>query len=111
MKGIRWFKSYYGYRKETPNYNAKIGHIKLCCRPSIRYLRDNKRRIFGWTCNIYLGNKQIGQTTREQSLEFTQKEAEKLAIKYLLGYSHVVLKALKKIGLLEDMLSEIGIDL
>jgi hypothetical protein len=53
----------------------------------------------------------MDQTPHEQSLEFTQKEAEKLAIQYLLGHSFATLQALKKLNLLEEALAEVGIDL
>lgn len=114
MDGIRWTKSYPGrfkYSRKIPNYNAKIGFIKLWCRPSIKYLRGYKIRIIGWTCYLYFGDRQIGHTAREKSLELTQKGAERRAIKYLLGDSLVAIKALKKMGLLEEVLSEVGIDL
>ena len=114
MKGIRWTKSNgsrFSYNNILSQYKAKIGSIKLWCRPSIKYLRGGKVCITGWTCYLYFEHIQIGHTTREKSLEFTQKEAEKLAIKYLLGYSLNAVKALKRIGLLEQVLSEVGIDL
>lgn len=110
MNGIRWIKSH-SY-KEVPEYNAKIGCISLCCRPSIReYFGNFKARILGWTCTIYFCDRQIGHTIRKKSLEFVQKEAEKSAIKYLLGNGFITMKALKKVGLAEELLSEVGIDL
>ncbi len=112
MQGIRWIKSFCGYPKKVHNYNAEIGHILLCCRPSIEYLGNySEINVIGWTCTLYFGNTQIGQTKREKPLELVQKEAEKLAIKYLFGYGFVALKALKKMNLLEEALSEIGVDL
>ena len=108
MKGIVWTKS---HLNEIPYYNAKIGYIKLWCRPSIKHSRNGKKHIIGWTCYIYFECKRIGHTAKEKSLEFVQKKAEKLAIKYLLGYSFVTLRALKRTDLLGEMLSEIGVDL
>ena len=111
MKEIRWTKSYSSGPWKVPNYKAKIGPIELQCRPSIKFIRNYKTNIIGWTCFIYFEGRQIGHTPREQLLEFTQKAAEVLAIKYLLGHSLTVLKSLKGTGLLEDVLFEIGIDL
>lgn len=111
INGIRWTKSYGGYCKEIPNYNARIGHIKLWCGPSIKYLRNGGVRPIGWTGYIYFEDRQIDHTPREQSLEFTQREAEKLAIQYLFGYGFATLKTLKKMDLLEEMLFEVGVDL
>lgn len=112
MKGIRWIKSHpYNFGSNIHNYNAEIGHICLCCRPYTKHSRNGKIHIIGWVCFIYCGDKQIGETKIGPSLDFTQRKAERLAFKYLYGDGFVVLKALKRVGVLEEMLSEVGIDL
>lgn len=112
MKGIRWIKSCpsWYFRKKIPNYNAKIGHIRLWCRPSTRHYDNGKFRILGWIGSVYFENKSVDFVIEGKSLEFVQKKAEKSAIKYLLGHGFITIKALKKVGLLEEMLSEVGID-
>jgi hypothetical protein len=73
--------------------------------------------IIGWVGSVYFDDKSVDfikcryYHIRGRSLEFVQRECEKSAIKYLFGHGFLVLKTLKKVGLLEEMLSEVGIDI
>lgn len=112
MNRIKWTKS---GTKKVPNYDAEIGYICLRCRPEMKYSYQetywNPCLIVRWHCSVYFGNKWVVDIKTRKSLKCAQKDAEKLAIKYLFGCSFVILKELKKMGLLEEMLSEVGIDL
>lgn len=112
MEYVVWIKSgktvnYYG---ECPNYVAKVGCFELICRPEIEYRRQ-KAHITSWQCDIYMGNKPLSGGPPLKSLKLCQEDAEKWIVQYLLGYGLVTLRALKRIGLLEEVLSEVGIDL
>ncbi len=114
MEGIVWTKFEF-HSGKTVSYKAKVGCMELWCRPSKTTL-GNKPRILGWMCSVYFGEhdwpcKVFGHTKREIPLELAQKEGEKLAIKYLLGHGLTIVRALKRTSLLEDVLSEVGIDL
>lgn len=110
MNRIKWIKS--GTEK-FPNYNAKIGPIDLRCRPEMKYSRLDRpgNSIYKWRCSVYLKDKWVVGTKNRKSLENAQKDGEKLAIQYLFGYGFIILKELKKMGILEEMLFEVGIDL
>lgn len=107
MNRIKWIKS---GTNIAPSYDAKIGCINLLCRSEYN-MYFTKRRVIGWNCSVYIGNKWINRTKTIKSLELAQKKGEELAIEHLFGYGFVVLKELKKMGLLEEMLSEVGVDL
>ena len=79
----------------------------MVCRPYLNYPDEN---IGGWTCSIYSGTGWVDGVSGV-SLELCQKRAEKIAIKYLLGAGKVVSKELKRLGLLDEVLSEIGVEL
>ncbi len=98
MGDIKWIQS---GTKKVPHYRAKIGCIELVCRG---YTNE-------WRCSVYFGNTWVKDTNIRVSLERALKDAERFAIEYLFGCGFVVLKELKKIGFLEEMLSEVGIDL
>ncbi len=109
MDDIKWIK-----RDET-SYDAKIGCINLCCRPVFTRFDNPIRRAVGWRCVIYFDHEfdyePIGETKRRRSLRLSQEDGEKLVIEYLRGYGFLVLKQLKRMGLLEEMLSEVGVEL
>lgn len=113
MEGIVWTNSRTSFgSSKVVNYNARIGCIKLWCRPSLRgYFNNNKPRILGWTCSLYFEQISLGCTKREIPLECAQKKGEKLAIEYLLSHGLVIIRALKRTNFLEEVLSEVGIDL
>lgn len=105
MNGIRWIKS---GTKKSPHYDAKIGCINLRCRSEMNY---SPYPITRWRCSVYIENKWVCGTETRESLKLTQEDGEKLAIQYLFGCGSIALKELKKMGLLEEMLSEVGVDL
>lgn len=98
MNGIKWVQR---GTKQFPYSSVKIGDIELHCHSSKNEYRSS----------VYFGNKWIADTCIRRSSDLAQKDAEILAIRYLLGHSFILLQTLKKIGLLEDMLSEVGVDL
>lgn len=125
MTGIRWLKSGQG---TSAKYTAKIGFFELVCRPQLDYASKEYDESVGeltiveWKCSIYINGSLLWSPRDGQwitsagatrvlrqdgvnlSLRLCQEKAEKLAIKYLFGCGLVTLKALKKIGLLEEML-------
>lgn len=107
MNRIKWIKS---GTNILPSYNAKIGCIHLLCRSEWN-MHFTKRCIIGWNCSVYIGDKWINVTKTIKSLELAQKKGEELAIEYLFGCGFVILKELKKMNLLEEMLFKVGIDL
>lgn len=119
MTGIRWFKSGKGV---YAHYIAKIGSIELACRPRLNWAPKEydepvaKPIIVGWKYFLYVENKLVVDTKTirahkqdevDLALKLCQENAEKIAIKYLFGYGSVTLKALKKVGLLEEILESI----
>lgn len=100
-------RNYYG---EYSNYVAKVGCFELICRPDIEF-RHQKASATTWQCDIYVGNKPLVGGPPWKSLKSCQEDAEERLVQYLLGCGLEMLKALKKIGLLEEVLSEVGIDL
>lgn len=114
MEGIIWTKSKISRSRRHEgifNYKAKVGCIELWCRPSKTCSGRIKDGRFGWTCSLYFEQFSLGETKREVPLEYAQKEGEKLAIKYLLSHGLTIVRALKRTNLLEDVLSEVGVDL
>ena len=101
MNEIKWYKS-----GVTGNYLSTVGCFELVCRPKVEYTGRNE-----WQCDIYIGNTPLVGGPSFKSLELSQEDAEIRIIQYLFGCGLVTLKTLKKIGLLEEMLSEVGIDL
>lgn len=114
MNKIKWFKSNI---EELPHYYAKIGYIDLICRSEIKCANG---RIVGWCCSVYFGNKWICATKTARvyehdrpdfALKLCQANAERMAVQYLLGHGFLTLKALKRMGLLEEILLQVGVDL
>lgn len=103
MDNIEWTKNGTGV---DSNYNIRIGGVFLWCVP---IQRSCPRRRVGWVCVIEFENEYVKTTKRRKSLRLCQKDGEKLAIEYLLGFGLIFLRDLKKLGLLEEVLSEIGI--
>lgn len=93
---------------QIPYINARIGGFYIAPHPRINYDRSV---ITYWSHQIFWGGKCISQTRHVRSEKLSQKNAEKLVLEYLFGYSSVILKGLKEVGLLEEALSEIGIDI
>lgn len=109
MNEIRWTKS---GTERFPWYKARIGYIELWCRSTIIvHATKNRRGIRGWDGTVYFGNKWVAYTKTRKLLESAKKDAERLAIEYLVGSGFTTLKALKKTGLLDEVLSEVGIDI
>ncbi len=100
MNKTRWVKSIDGMG--VSRYWAKIGIVELLCRPKIKYLYNYhyRRRIVGWDCDVYFNNKLIATTRTVKvynhdkpsiSLKLCQENAEKLAVRYLIGYGLIAL--------------------
>lgn len=113
MKKIKWTKD--GSVAGFLCYQAKIGFIYMSCTPQIEYFNYHtdysKRRLIGWRCRIRFNGRSIGSEKMRKSLENAKSDAEKLAEKCLSGCGFEVVKGLKEVGMLEEVLSEVGIDL
>jgi len=84
--------------KRLPHYISKIGPIDMFCN----------NNVYGkWICSIYFGRKWVADSYARKSLSRAKKDGERLAVEYLLGNGFIVLKILKKMNLLEDILSEV----
>lgn len=100
MDSLEWVKSSGGVGNSYI-YEVEIGNIHICCRMYAR-----KR----WCCIVYLGDRWISDTSMRQSLELAKLDGERLMTRYLLGDGLTIMNALKKLDLLEIVLSEVGID-
>lgn len=109
MNGIKWVNK--GTRR-LPWYVAEIGCVGLCCRQEIITHASKNRRIRKeWGFSVDFGNKWIAVTKTRKSLQLAKEDAEKLGIKYLFSCGFIALSGLKNVGLLEELLSEVGVDL
>jgi len=119
MKGVKWIKRNIPVRKlndrvitTAESYSAVLGNISLTCRPSIKYPNHYEHKAY---CVGYQGSARYnGQSvfgTVRKSLHLAKKDAEKFATRYLLGGGNIVLKQLKRTGLLEEALFDVGIDI
>lgn len=127
MKNIKWDKSDLIKQirsKRFHGYETVIGSIYLYCEPIIKYqFTDrlvNKSHLCGWMGSVFLGNQCIAKTRvvtvrkkdkSDKPLRLCQKRTEKLASERLFDYGFVISKQLKRMGLLEEMLSEVGVEL
>lgn len=111
MDGIKWTNHKFGTKK-SPWYKAKIGDIELWCRQvTIVCATKNRRGIKGWDGTIHIGDKWLASTKTRKLLESAKKDAERIATKYLFGGGLIMLKGFKEMGLLEEALSQVGVDL
>ncbi len=112
MDGIKWTNHKFGTKKVVW-YKAEVGCLELWCRQVVMVrATKNKRSVKEWDGTVYFGNEWVASIpTTRKLFESAKKDVERLAIKYLVGYNIIGLKALKKIGLLEEILSEVGVDL
>lgn len=111
MDGIKWTNHRLGTEK-LPWYKAEVGYIELWCRQvKIVCATKNRRAINGWDGTIYIGDKWGASTKTRKLLKSAKEDVEILAIKYLVGYGFLTLKALKKTGLLKEMLLQVGVNL
>ena len=119
MVNFKWVKAGEGIRAI---YYVKIGQLLLTCKPEIVHPWDylHKQRIVGWKCSIHFGDKWIidTKTSRvykhdqcDMSLKLCQRNAEKLATEHMLDLSFVVVNQLKKMGLFEEILLEVGVEI
>lgn len=110
MNGIKWVLSEETFIGDTnaPYISARVGGFYMAPSPIVG-VRKNK--IVGWCHQIFYGKEYISLTKRVRLEESSQKNAEKLVLEYLLGCGSTILKGLKEVGLLENALSEIGVDI
>lgn len=123
MGGIKWVQA--GEidigDSQIPSMVAKVGGFYITPAPIIRishrtrrgvtFIGNGNNKIIDWRHAISYEEEFISLTKNSRSEETSQKNAEKLVIEYLRGNAFETLKELKKIGLLEEALSEIGIDI
>ncbi len=93
---------------QIPHMVTKVGGFFMDTSPVID---TNKRKIISWRHCVFYEEEFISLTKHARSKESSQKNAEKLVLEYLRGYAFQALRELKKMGLLEEALSEIGIDI
>ncbi len=95
-----------------PSHWAEIGSVEVYCTPRVGYPNDrwNFSHVTGWEPAIWNGKRFISGKIRK-SLEVAKRDCEKMVIQFLVDRGFVVVKELKKTGLLEEVLSEVGIDL
>lgn len=110
MNKIKWVSE---GTKKYPCYDADIGCYCLSCIPEVTssFNREFKPYISGWYGIIYSGCGCVYMTKRRGSKELAQKDVEKMVIKHLLGSGFLMIKELKKAGLLEQVLSEVGVEI
>ncbi len=111
MRKITWREGY--TQSGFSTHLAKIGSITITVNPKIDYPYGDydKRRLVGWTFVFYDGHDTHYRENVKKSLEMAKEDAEKTVIQFLYDRGIVVAEELKKIGLLEGVLSEIEIDL
>lgn len=112
MKEIIW-KSDVG-ESQFITYYAKIGFVDAYCTPwqlqEIKYPNNCYDKLIGWEYKIWFKGKSIRGNKLRKSLEDAKSDAEKLARECLLGHGFEIIKELKEVGMLEEVLSEVGID-
>lgn len=111
MNGIKWTNHKFSTEK-LPWYKTRIGCIELSCiQVIIVHATKNRKGIKGWDGSVYFGNKWVASIKTRKILELARQDVERLAIEYLFGHGYVILNGLKKVGLLGEMLSQVGIEL
>jgi hypothetical protein len=121
MERIKWVKD--GGIK-FPCYEANVGSYLLECVPIVKnrnipykysHLKYSYKKvdthISGWYGFVLFDGKQLHRTTKRKSKELAQKDVEKIMVEHLFCYGFLVVKELKRMGLLEEVLSEVGVDL
>ena len=113
MKNIVWTKIGSSLRLGGFNWHkSEIGFVYMVCKPKIMYINNDTSRpeVVGWNYNVWIkGNFIHGKTVK--SLDMAKSYAKTIAIKLLLDHGFEIVKELKEVGVLKEVLAKIGIDL
>ena len=111
MDKVKWIRC---GKSKFPSYNAEIGLYSVHCVPIVKNRNNHYRGdkyLFGWYGFVLLGNRQLQETTKRKSKKLAQKDLEKIVDEHLFCCGFLIIKELKRRGLLEEVLSEVGVDL
>lgn len=100
--------------RSFPSWAADAGVFKIRCEPQIRTYwgrRIDEKKLIGWYCILDFMGRPIVVTKTRKLERLAKEDGHILLEQHLAGFGLIVVEDLKRDGLLNEVLSEVGIEI
>ncbi len=109
MRKIKWYSTW----RSFPSWAADFGVFKIRCESQIKTYwgrRIDEEKLIGWYCILNFMGRPIATTETRKLERLAKEDGHILLEQHLAGHGLIVVKELKREGLLKEVLSEVGVE-